>query len=284
MSFDMIADVLIDSAHDVAKMLPMLYVILVAADLIVTRMRSVRAVDSTLGTAAGALFGLIPQCGVPVGAAELFCKRQIGLGVLFAIFLASSDEALIIAGAHLEGAFIAALAGTKIAIGIIAGLAIRTITRRSATDSPWSIDISDDCCAPKTSVGGAFVRNAKGLVMIALYIWLSVAVLGLIAESADEAALEAFAGRGLYIQPVLAALIGFVPTCASSIFVTEAYLEGLISFGAMTAGLCANTGFGILVIWRRLSPARALALSAGLIGASVAAGEIITFVSSILEV
>ena len=41
-----------------------------------------------------ASFGLIPQCGFSVVATDLFIKRAITLGSLFAILIATIDEAL----------------------------------------------------------------------------------------------------------------------------------------------------------------------------------------------
>ena len=48
----------------------------------------------------------------------------------------------------------------------------------------------------------------------------------------------------------LAGLIGLIPNCASSILITQLYLQNIISFGAMMAGLLAGAGIGILVLCR----------------------------------
>ena len=44
----------------------------------------------------GSLAGTIPQCGVSVMSAKLFEKGLIGLGTLFSVFIATSDEAFSI--------------------------------------------------------------------------------------------------------------------------------------------------------------------------------------------
>ncbi len=44
--------------------------------------------------------------------------------------------------------------------------------------------------------------------------------------------------------------LGLIPNCASSVAITQLYLEGAMNFGAMISGLLANTGVGLLVLCR----------------------------------
>ena len=49
---------------------------------------------------------------------------------------------------------------------------------------------------------------------------------------------------------LLAGLAGLIPNCASSVVITQLYLEGLLSFSAMMTGLLVGAGVGLLILFR----------------------------------
>ena len=52
------------------------------------------------------------------------------------------------------------------------------------------------------------------------------------------------------IGEIVAGLVGLIPNCASSVVITQLYLEGVIGFGAMMSGLLVGSGVGLLVLFR----------------------------------
>lgn len=69
-----------------------------------------------------------------------------------------------------------------------------------------------------------------------------------------ENVLEQWLLRAYKWQPFISAAIGLVPNCVSSILITQLYLEGMISFGAIVAGLCTGAGAGLLVLFKENRP------------------------------
>lgn len=95
-ALDVIKDTLIDSL----KTLPFLFLAFLLLEAL--EHHAGRRINNALRSAGkagpllGSLLGCIPQCGFSVFAANLYSGGVITLGTLLAVFLATSDEALII--------------------------------------------------------------------------------------------------------------------------------------------------------------------------------------------
>ena len=70
------------------------------------------------------------------------------------------------------------------------------------------------------------------------------------ADLAGEEALHALAFHIPVLSQLFCALVGLIPNCAVSVVLTELYLEGVLSAGALLAGLLPGAGVGILVLLR----------------------------------
>ena len=49
---------------------------------------------------------------------------------------------------------------------------------------------------------------------------------------------------------LIAAFVGLIPNCASSVVITQLYLDHINGAGAMMAGLLVNAGVGLLILFR----------------------------------
>ena len=122
------------SALDTLKMLPFLLIAFFILEYIEARIEEkssevIQRAGKT-GPVAGALLGLIPQCGFSVIGSNFYAKRIITLGTLIAIYLSTSDEALLIMLTQPERILdILLVMGLKTAIAIFAGYIIDFVLR-----------------------------------------------------------------------------------------------------------------------------------------------------------
>lgn len=107
------------------------------------------------GPAIGAVLGVVPQCGFSAVSATLYAGRVITLGTLFAVFLSTSDEMLLIFLAEqVPLGQIASIMGAKVIVGMIMGFAVDATMRvaRKSSDGYKIHEICehDNCgCAPE---------------------------------------------------------------------------------------------------------------------------------------
>ena len=111
-----------------------------------------------------------------------------------------------------------------------------------------------NCGCSDTS--GIFRPALLHTARLALYLLLFTVCLNLVLELVGIDKLSGFLGKDTLFQPFLAALLGMIPNCASSVLITELYLTGGLSFGAAIAGLSAGAGVGLAVLFRSNRPQR----------------------------
>ena len=95
------------------------------------------------------------------------------------------------------------------------------------------------------------VRSAlKHTVSITFFILLISIALNILLSIVGTENLSNLVLNRPVIGEVLAGLIGLIPNCAASIALTQLYLEGVMSAGAMVSGLMVGAGVGLLVLFR----------------------------------
>lgn len=97
---------------------------------------------------------------------------------------------------------------------------------------------------------GVFMSAVIHTVHIFLYILVITFVLNLIIEGVGEDKLGELLLNRPVLGPLVAAVVGLIPNCASSVVITELFLSGALGLGAMMAGLLVNAGVGVLVLFR----------------------------------
>ena len=281
--WEIIWDVFVDALLDSVKMLPFLFGAYLLIEYIEHRashrIQRILAGSGKYGPLGGALLGCVPQCGFSVTAANLYGGRIITLGTLIAVFLSTSDEAIpVLLGSPGSGPVIFKLLACKVVIAIVAGFCVDGALRLRKRSVPLNTahvhDLCSDCDCEHS---GIVVSALKHTIHIFLFIFLVSLVLGGAIAALGEERLSALLLTGSVLQPLVAALIGFIPNCAASVVLTELFLAGSISFGAAVAGLCAGAGVGMAVLFKVNRNTREnLGIAALLYVISAGAGMLIT--------
>lgn len=251
-------DVMLDTVLDVAKTLPILFVVYLLVGWMETRADSVtRIVTSAepLSPLIGALVGAIPQCGFSVGCSALYCRGFLGPAALIAVFLSTSDEAIpvLLAAGVDQWRTVLLLIVIKLIIAVLAGYFFYFFvfrSRLSEEDLPDDeIDMDDiespcACCSGTTVWRVAISRTAS----TGVYLLITMAILNALISLVGTDTLSTFLLSGTILQPALCALIGLIPGCAVSVLMIQLFLSGAISFGGAIAGLSAGAGFGFILL------------------------------------
>lgn len=270
-------DILIDSFKDAIKVVPVLFFIFLLVDFFMRKANEDNKLIEKLRRfdfVGGSLLGVIPQCGIPVAMANLYSSGHITIGMLIAVFIASSDEALIIIGSHPEKLFfMLKLILVKVLIAIIAGFVINKLIKEKRNRIKAC---SVNCNCPKCrKYKNIWLSNLYYTARIAVFLIITVFVINYGLERFGQENFSLILGKNNFLQPVYSALIGMIPSCVSSLFLAEAYIKGALGLGALVSGLCANTGYGILVILKELPLRRSLKIILIVQAISILAGEIL---------
>lgn len=248
--------VLSDTVKDSVKLLPFLFLTyLLMEELehrtgVIARER-IRMAGKT-GPVWGGILGLVPQCGFSAAASSLYAGRVITLGTLCAVFLSTSDEMLpILVSEAIPVRTIGKILTFKAGIAVISGFLVEFVYTVVLKRKEKEMDIHAVCEEDGCHCEEGVLRSAvKHTAKIFLYLFLLSLVLNvLIFLLGDEALAGVFSGIPVAGE-LIAAFVGMIPNCASSVVITKLYLGGMIGSGAMMAGLLVNAGVGLLVLFR----------------------------------
>ncbi|MBQ9760770.1 MAG: arsenic efflux protein [Clostridia bacterium] len=253
---------LLHTLLDTAKLLPFLFLTYLLMEYLEHRAdgateRLLRG-SGRVGPLVGSLLGAVPQCGFSAAASGLYAGRILTTGTLIAVYLSTSDEMLpiMISGGAPVGMILKIL-GIKIGIGMVVGFAIDGISTLLSRGKPHEVHthIEDICEREKCNCGEHFARSAvKHTLRVAVFILAVCFALNLAVELIGEDTISSILLDRPVLGNILSTLVGLIPNCASSIILTELYLGGVLSMGAMMSGLLVNSGIALAILFRNNRP------------------------------
>lgn len=286
------------------------------------------------GPVAGALLGVVPQCGFSAMAATLYAGRVVTLGTLVAVFFSTSDEMLpMLVAERIDAGLLFKILGLKVLIALITGVAVDLVIRAlrknarvheflrrtvlSVHRDGVQTDVVDQMAEGGEDAGhicrlceqdhcgcghrhrhagehdhgavagaghvgyehecghgagdahdhvheghghdhdhghGSTVRSivmsaVSHTVQVTVFIYLVTFALVALLETVGEGALASFLSGNQLLAVFASALVGLVPNCAASVVITQLYLEGVLGFAPLMAGLLTSAGVGYLVLF-----------------------------------
>lgn len=249
-------DVILDTLLDTVKLIPFLFFTYLFMEYIEHKtgknFQGRVAKAGRVGPLWGSVLGAFPQCGFSAAASGLYAGRVITLGTLIAIYLSTSDEMLpILISEQVRWETVFKIIGIKVLIGMAAGFAadllfIRFVEGKKQLISIDKICEHDHCHCEK----GLVSSSLKHTVQILAFLFIITFVLNTVIFFVGEEHLSEFILNRKVLGPVLSGVVGLIPNCAASVVITQLYLSGVISFGAMMSGLLVGAGVGLLVLYR----------------------------------
>ena len=285
-------DVFKDSAVDCVKMLPFLFLAFYLLEVVEQhasdRMTAMLGRSGGLGPLIGSMLGSVPQCGFSIMASDFFAGGVISMGTLLAVYLSTSDEAIIILLTDPKHAKdILFLVLTKVIIGTAGGYMVLFFERKVFGRSPEKvrkeaqiIHAGSESPAVRPGFRDLLIPAWNHTKEVFVYLFIFTFLIGFIMEGFGNNAIQSIFLSGSAFQPLIAAVIGLIPNCAASIMLTQLYMDGVLSFGSAIAGLCSSAGLGLLVLFRmNRSMKENITVLAFLVAIAVTAGSILQAVS-----
>ena len=253
MTWPLFLEILLDALKDSILVFAFVFLFHVILSFIETPVSNFLVKRKKTSPIFGSLFGLIPQCGTSVIAADLYIKRYITIGTVLAVFLSCSDEALLVllSAWNAKTLMIFPLIGLKLVTGIIFGLLIDLIVRKQKLDEVDHIEEEKECHHhhhENTPAHAHLVHPLIHALKIFIYVFVINLAIGTLIGFIGEEQFSNFMISNRYLAPLFSSIVGLIPNCASSILITELFVGGNLSFGALFAGLLVNSGLGIMVL------------------------------------
>lgn len=241
---------------DVIGLLPFLFITYLAMELLEhyagNKFNKIIQNSGKFGPFLGAVLGVMPQCGFSAAAASFFSARIVGVGTIIAVFLSTSDEMLpILLSEAVPAGTIVKILATKVVIACVSGYLASFVYQQFFHKKEEEMDIHVVCEEEHCSCEDGVLRSAlKHTVKIFFYIFVITFVLNAVIEGIGEDSLAHVFSNLPVAGQMIAALVGMIPNCASSVVITQLYLNGVITAGMMMSGLLVNAGIGTLVLIR----------------------------------
>lgn len=245
-------DYFLDALIDSLKLLPFLLLTYIVMELLEHKIssRSLVAINKAgkFGPAIGGALGIVPQCGFSAAVANLYAGGIATRGTLVAVFLSTSDEMLpILISENVSVVLILKILAVKVAAAVFVGFMVDlAFKKKRSGHTIHDICEHEHCDCEHGILRSAIIHTVQIFAFILVISFIMNIVIGLIGR---ENLSNLILNRPV-VGELIAGVVGLIPNCASSVVITQLYLQGGMSAGAMLSGLLTASGVGMLVLFR----------------------------------
>lgn len=271
MTWDKALDILLNALKDSAIVFAFVFLVHLLISFFDEKINHLLAKRRRTGVVFGSLFGLIPQCGTSVLGADLYIKKFISLGTLIAVFLSCSDEAFIqiLASGSERTTMIIPLIILKFVIGVVVGILVDVIFKKQDVVEPESEEELEnkECHVhhhENDKLHKHFIHPLIHSLQIFAYVLVVNLAIGFIIGFVGEENFANFIISSKYLSPLYCSVIGLIPNCASSILISELFVDGVLPFGALLSGLLVNSGLGMMLLLKNIKTVKNVPLVIGI--------------------
>ncbi len=269
MSINQVEEIIIDALRDSLLVFVFVFLVHLIISYFENNLSNFLVKRRKTGPLFGSLFGLVPQCGTSVIGADLYIGKYISLGTLVAIFLSCSDEAFIaiLTSGSDKTIMILPLIGVKFLVGLVVGIIIDLIYRKQEIAKAEK-ELEHHTChvhdKENTDLHQHLIHPLLHSVEIFAYVLVINLILGFVIGFIGEDTFKSFLDSNRYLTPLYSCVVGLIPNCASSLLLSELFVEGNLSFGALVGGLLVNSGLGMMVLIKNRHSAKNVFLILGI--------------------
>jgi hypothetical protein len=260
-----LGELALDTLFDSLKILAMAFAVYFALSFFEDKIASLLEKNKKWGPFFGSISGAIPQCGISVVGADLYTKHHLTTGTLLAIFIACSDEALPLFFGSFNNPkwwMVFPLLAIKIVGGCLVGYLVDLFAKKDEEEvaehlenCSGEVQCHHGCCGheiegeKESPWHEHLIHPLVHSLKIFAYAYVISFLFGW-AMLTWEKELTSFILSNFWLSPLYAILIGLIPNCASSVLISDLYLQGALPFGALVAGLAVNAGLGPLYLFK----------------------------------
>lgn len=246
-------DLVKDAIIDILKLIPFLFITFLILEYIEHKMSKRNSEylinNKKIGPIIGGILGAFPQCGFSAMSTKLFSSRVITIGTLIAVYLSTSDEMLpLLISKGINVLVIIKIISIKVLIGIIFGFFIDLIYKRKTN---YQKNIHEECIHDNCHCEDGILKSSiHHTLSITFYLFITTLIINFLIYFVGEDNISTFLTNKNILSYFLSSLVGLIPNCASSVIITELYLNEMISLGSLFSGLLTGCGIGLLILFK----------------------------------